>query len=93
MQLPVVIWSMWGIVALCFTIIKIYTMRLGRDEEDILVLDDTAMSAHQAEQTAVLSKLHKAEPIQRVLLWTLIGMSLIVVVYYVFDFIHQFQAT
>src|SRR5579871_967174 len=88
MGLPVIMWSVWGIVALSFTIMKIYTMRLGRDEEDILVLDDTAMSAHQAEQTAVLSKLHKAEPIQRILMWGLLAMSLIVVVYYVVDAIH-----
>jgi uncharacterized membrane protein YjfL (UPF0719 family) len=90
MQLSIVLWAVWGVLVLLFVIIKIYVMRLGRDEEDVLVLEE-GTSQFRAEQAAIAAKLNKIEPIQRIMMWAVIVMSLAVVAYYIVDMIHQFQ--
>jgi hypothetical protein len=90
MQLSLVLWSVWGVVVLSFIVMKIYVMGLSRDEDDQLVLQD-GLSHVKDEQAVILTKLHRIEPIQRTLLWLVIGMSLVMVGYYVFDMISQFK--
>lgn len=90
MQLSVVMWSMWGILAFFFIGIRLYVMSLGRDENDQVLLH-TGLSHLQAEQSAIAEHLKKVEPLQRVALWLLGAMSLVVIAYYVADMIRQFQ--
>lgn len=90
MQFSLVLWSIWGLVVVLFIILKIYVMGLSRDEDDQLVLQE-GLSNLRTEQAVIQAKLHKVEPIQRMMMWTLIGMSLIMVAYYVVDMIQQFK--
>jgi len=90
MQLSMVIWSVWGLVVLSFIIVKIYVMGLSRDEDDQLVLQDST-SHVKAEQSIIIARLNQIEPIQKTLLWAVIGMTVVVVGYYTYDMIRQFQ--
>jgi hypothetical protein len=90
MPLPLVLWSVWGVVVVLFVILKIYMMGLSRDEDDQLVLQE-GVSQHTAEQAAIMARFHKVEPLRRLLFWALIAMSLVIIGYYVVDMIRQFQ--
>jgi hypothetical protein len=84
------IWIAWGTLLVLVAVLKLYTARLGRDEEDQLFLDES--SQHQkTAQAAIAARLHRVEPIQRVALWVLGAATLFVVIYYVLDMIHQFR--
>jgi hypothetical protein len=90
MQASMILWSIWGAVFAGYVVIRIYMMRLSRDEDDQLVLQEST-SHVKAEQAEIMSRLNKVEPIQRLMMWGVIGMSVIVVCYYVVDMIRQFQ--
>lgn len=90
MQFSVVMWSMWSILAFFYIGIRLYVMSLGWDENDQVLLH-TGLSHLQAEQSAIAEHLKKVEPLQRVALWLLGAMSLVVIAYYVADMIRQFQ--
>ena len=90
MQFSLILWSIWGVVFLFFVIVKIYIMRLSREEDDQLVLHEGVGNV-QAEQAIVMGKLAKIEPVGKALLWAVIGLSLIVVAYYAVDMVRQLQ--
>jgi hypothetical protein len=90
MQLSMVLWSVWGLLVLVFVVLRIYTMGLNRNEDDQLLLHE-GVSHVRAEQEVVMARLHKVEPINKTLLWLVIGMSLVIVAYYVVDVIQQFK--
>jgi len=82
--------SVWGALVLILVALKMYAGRLSRDEDDQLILDESF--AHvKAEQAAIMAKVHKIEPIQRVALWLVAAMTLFVIGYYVVDVINQFK--
>lgn len=83
-------WAVWGLLALTWLSLRIYTGRLSRDEDDQLVLDDS-FERIRVEQAAIVARLKKIEPITRIVLILFCAMTLVVVVYYIFDMIHQFQ--
>lgn len=83
-------WTIWAVLVLVSTILKLYASRLGRDEDDELVLLES--SEHlRVEQAAIVSRLHKVEPIQRAFLWVLGAASLFVAIYYLHDMVMQFR--
>ncbi len=85
-----IMWSVWGLLVVLMIILKIYTGRLSRDEDDQIVLDD-AFDHVKAEQAAIMAKVNKLEPVRKASLW-LVGLaSLFVVGYYVLDIINQFK--
>jgi len=85
-----VMWVVWGLLVLAFIISKLYTSRLSRDEDDQLILDDS-FDQVKNEQAAISSRLSKAQPIQRALLWIVIAASILVAAYYILDAVRQFQ--
>jgi len=85
-----IMWSVWGAVVLLFIALRIYAGRLSRDEDDQIILDDS-FSQLKSEQAAIMEKVHKIEPIQRVTMWVAGAMTLVVIGYYIVDMIHQFQ--
>jgi hypothetical protein len=83
-------WAIWAFLLLASVALKLYVSRLGRDEDDELVLLES--SEHlRLEQAAIASKLHKVEPIQRISLWVLGAASVFVVAYYIHDMLNQFR--
>jgi hypothetical protein len=83
-------WTVWAVLVLVSVILKLYVSRLGRDEEDEVILLES--SEHlRTEQAAILSRLHRVEPIQRAFLWVLGAATFFVVVYYVHDMVNQFR--
>ena len=90
MNLVLSMWSVWGLLVLVYLSLRIYIARLNRDEDDTIILDDAAFGQEKAEQAAILAKVHKIEPAQRAALIALGAMTLIVIVYYIIDAMHQF---
>lgn len=85
-----IMWSVWAVLVVLVVILKIYTGRLSRDEDDQIVLDD-AFSHVKAEQAAIIAKVNKLEPIRKTAMW-LVGLAtLFVIGYYVLDIINQFK--
>jgi hypothetical protein len=80
----------WGFLLLLFLALKVYAMRLSRDEDDQLVLDDSFEHV-RAEQAAIVARLNKVQPLMRIVLLLLCLMTLAVIGYYVVDAIRQFQ--
>ena len=83
-------WCVWGLLLLVYVALRTYVARLNRDEDDTILLDD-AFAQEKVEQTAIIAKVKKVEPAQRLALIALSVMTLIVIVYYVWDAMHQFQ--
>ncbi len=83
-------WVVWGISVILFVVVKLYASRLSRDEDDQLVLDDSFEHV-RAEQAAIVARLNKVQPIMRAVLVLLCVMTAVVIGYYVFDAIRQFQ--
>jgi hypothetical protein len=83
-------WAVWAFLVLAAVILKLYISRLGRDEDDELILQES--SEHlRTEQAAILSRLHRVEPVQRAFLWVLGAASLFVAIYYIHDMVSQFR--
>jgi hypothetical protein len=76
MVLIPVMWSIWGVVVLLFAAVKLYALMLIRANSGQLVLDGSSqqVSAQQAAETA---KLNKARSAERVLLWTVLALTVI----------------
>lgn len=85
-----VIWTIWGAFVLVLIALKIYTLRLTRDEDDQVILDDS-FNHLRAEQAAIVAKVNKVQPFERTTLWLVVAMTLVVAVYYGIDFMNQFK--
>jgi len=83
-------WVVWCAMVVVVLALRIYSARLSRDEDDQLFLDDS-FEHQKTTQAAIANRLHRVEPLQRVALWVLAGTTLFVVIYYIFDMIHQFR--
>jgi uncharacterized membrane protein YjfL (UPF0719 family) len=90
MTLVPVMWLVWGVLALLFVLLKVYTGRLSRDESDQIVLDE-AFEHFKSENDAIIAKVGRVEGVSRIVMWALAAMTLVVVVYYLMDMVHQFQ--
>lgn len=84
------IWIVWGASFLVFVAFKVYVHRIGRNEEDQLVLQ--ASSAHLLEeQKAISARLESARPVGKAILGLFGAMTLFVLGYYVVDMVRQFR--
>ena len=90
MNLVLGMWIVWGVLVLVYVAIRIYVARLDLDENDTILLDD-AFAHERTAQEAIIAKVKKIEPAQRVVLIALVVMSLIVIGYYVWNMWQQFQ--
>lgn len=85
-----IMWSVWGAVVLVLVALKVYSGRLTRDEDDQIILDDS-FNHVRSEQAAIVEKVHKIEPIEKVTMWVAVAMTVVVIGYYGFDFYSQFK--
>jgi hypothetical protein len=90
MNMVPVIWSVWGASILLMAIVSIYASRLGKNEEDQLFLSESS-SHEKSEQAAIAGRIEKVQPLKRATLVLVGTTTLIVVVYYIFDIMHQFH--
>jgi hypothetical protein len=81
-------WIIWSAFVLFAAALYIYRSSLTKNEEDQIFLDDS-FSHEQAEQAAIASKVARVEPMVRIARWLVVGMTVIVVAYYVRDILLQ----
>jgi hypothetical protein len=82
--------TIWGSLVLFFIGVKVYAARLGRNEDDQLILQDSS-GVLKAEQAAIATRLHAFKPVQLIATWALVLSTLFVVAYFVHDAISQFK--
>jgi hypothetical protein len=69
--------------------VSIFAARLGRNEEAQIYLADSS-SRIKSDQDAILARVNKFRPVKMTALGIAGVMTVIVVVYYLFDIFHQF---
>ena len=79
-----VMWSVWGALVLLVILLKVYSGRLTRDEDDQIILDESFDNV-RVEQAAIAAKVAKVEPVVRIALWLATAASVLVAAYYVRD--------
>ena len=85
-----VMWTVWGALVAIMVALKIYTGRLTKDEDDQLVLD-SAFDRVRDEQAALVAKVNKIEPLQKVALWLVVVATVFVIGYYICDIYNQLR--
>jgi len=85
-----VMWLVWGALVVLLIALKMYNSRLTRDEDDQIILDDSFNSV-KSEQAALMSKIHRLEPLTRVAMVLVGAATLFVIGYYVMDIVNQFK--
>jgi hypothetical protein len=85
-----VMWAVWGALVAIMVALKIYTGRLTKDEADQLVLD-SAFDRIRDEQAAMVAKVNKIEPVQKVALWLVVTATVFVLGYYVWDIYNKLR--
>ncbi len=90
MHLLPMIWVVWCALLLLFTVVSLIAGRLARDEDDELILHESLDHVRQ-EQAAIVARLHRVEPLKRMLMWLLLAVTLIVIGYYALDIYRHLQ--
>jgi hypothetical protein len=83
-------WTVWAVLAVIVAGLHFYKSALERDEDDQIFLDDSFDHMKNA-QAAIVAKVHKIEPLERVALWLAAAATVFVIGYYIVDFVHQLQ--
>jgi len=83
-----VMWTVWAAFIVFTAAMYIYRSSLTRDEEDQIFLDES-FEHEKAAQAVIVSKVARIEPLVRVGRWLVIGMTVVVIVYYVHDIMVQ----
>lgn len=86
----IAMWSVWALLVLLVIALYIYRGRLTKDEEDELYLDD-AFKAEREQQALIAAKVAKIEPTIRISRWLAVAATVFVVIFYIHDFLVQFQ--
>lgn len=76
MVLIPLLWSIWGAVVLLFAAVKLYAFMLVRANAGQLVLDASSQQV-SAQQTAGTARLNKVRSYERVLLWAVLAMTVV----------------
>lgn len=85
-----VMWTVWGVFVLILIALKLYTVRLTRDEDDQVILDDS-FDHLRSEQATIVAKVNKIQPLERAAMWLVVAMTVVVMVYYAIDVMNQFK--
>jgi hypothetical protein len=83
-------WMVWGALVLIMVVLKMYSSKLTRYEDDQLILD-AAFDHIKAEQAAIMARVHRIEPVRRVSLWLAVAATVFVLGYYVMDVMAQLK--
>lgn len=85
-----VMWIVWGVVVVIMAGLHIYRSNLTKNEEDQIFLDDS-FDHEKAEQAAIVARVNKVEPVLKIAEWVAVGMTVVVVAYYVRDILVQLE--
>ncbi len=85
-----VMWSVWIVLVVIMAALFVYRSSLTKDEEDQIFLDDSFDHEKNA-QAAIVAKVNKIQPYVRISLWSVGIASVVVIGYYLMDFINQFK--
>jgi hypothetical protein len=88
MPLVPVMWTVWAAFVVFTAAVYIYRSSLTRDEEDQIFLDDSFEHEKNA-QAMIVSKVAKVDPLAHVGVWLVVGMSVVVAIYYARDIMIQ----
>ena len=80
----------WGVLALIAIALFVYRTSLTRDEDDQIYLDE-AFQQEKAAQEAIVAKVNKIEPALRASLWAIGAVTVIIIVYYIWDLLSEFM--
>ena len=83
-----VMWSVWGAVVVLMLSLHIYRSSLEKNEDDQIFLDDS-FEHEKAAQMAIVAKVQKVEPALRVAKWLALAMTIVVILYYIYDILLQ----
>ena len=83
-----VMWTVWGAIVVLMLGLHIYRSSLEKDEEDQLFLDDS-FEHERAANAAIVARATKVEPLVAVSHWMVAVISVVVIVYYVWDVLRQ----
>jgi len=83
-----VMWTVWGAIVVLMVGLHVYRSSLEKDEEDQLFLDDS-FEHERAANAAIVARATRVEPLVSVSHWMVAVISVVVVVYYVWDVLLQ----
>jgi hypothetical protein len=86
--IPVML-SVWGASLVLMLGVSIYVARVGRNEEAQIFLADSS-SNEKSEQEQIAARVSKLLPLKRSVMILAGATTLLVVVYFVFNALHQF---
>jgi len=81
-------WSVWGALVVLMLSLHIYRSSLEKNEDDQIFLDDS-FEHEKAAQSAIVAKVNKVEQPLRIAKWLALAMSVVVVIYYIYDIMRQ----
>ncbi len=83
-----IMWTIWGVLVALMLSLHIYRGSVEKNEDDQIFLDDS-FEHEKSEQTAIIAKVQKIEPALRLAKWLALGMTVVVIVYYIRDILLQ----
>ncbi|HUV68945.1 MAG TPA: hypothetical protein VMW15_04730 [Terracidiphilus sp.] len=83
-----VMWSVWGLLVVLMLSLHIYRSSLEKNEDDQIFLDDS-FEHEKSEQAAIVARVNKLEPAIRIAKWLALAMTIVVIVYYIYDIMVQ----
>jgi hypothetical protein len=81
-------WSIWGAVVVLMLSLHIYRGSLEKNEDDQIFLDDS-FNHEKAAQMEIVAKVQKIEPALRMAKWLALAMTVVVIIYYIYDILVQ----
>ena len=86
MSFVLVMWIAWAALVVIMAALHIYRSSLTKNEEDQVFLDES-FEHEKAEQVAIIAKVNKVEPILKGFEWAAAAMTVVVIVYYIWEMI------
>ena len=80
----------WAVITVCFLLLLAYRGQITRYEEDQLFLDP-AGGHQQQEQTLIVQKVNRIQPLVRIMTGATCALSATIIGVYVWDAISQFK--
>lgn len=83
-----VMWIVWSAIVVLMVGLHVYRASLEKDEEDQLFLDDS-FEHERAANAAIVARSSRVEPLVSLSHWLVAAISVVVIVYYVWDILRQ----
>ena len=83
-----IMWSVWGVLVVLMLSLHIYRSSLEKNEDDQIFLDDS-FEHEKAAQSAIVARVNKVEQPLRIAKWLALAMTVIVILYYIYDIMRQ----